>query len=272
MKVRNIFSVVLTQISTISLLGFAPSATNFAATVRAALPAFCHDTAPLCTEQIDRTNYEANYIGRDEPSLLHYSNTPGSGNSNVHRLSLPTGPRALPKQAGTPYAPGLAGQTVCVADLFCSPVVAQLGNPPASAAWHGITQATLSYPGYNFGPIFLAHVGTPEGWAFYDVNLGDRISVQWAGGGMSDYSVVSIRRYKLVDDSHMQDVSTGSTLTNMQIYALNQSAPYLSLETCIPSPDPMQGTGGRQALDVSNWGRMFIQAEPLSEPEPVPTS
>ena len=166
-------------------------------------------------------------------------------------------------KTSAPYTPGRSGQTVCVAALFCSPVVAQLGNPPASAAWYGITQATLSYPGYSFGPIFLAHVGTPEGWALYNVNLGDRVSVQWADGGVSAYRVVSIRRYKLVDGSHMQDVSTGLTMTNMQVYALNQSNPYLSLETCIPSPEPVQGTGG-QTVDVSNWGRMFIRAEPVS--------
>jgi hypothetical protein len=212
MKARNIFSVILTSIFTISLLGFTPSAVYIAAAAPAA----------------------------------------STGTS-------------------APYSPRRTGQTVCVAALFCSPVVAQLGNPPASAAWQGITQATLSYPGYNFGPIFLAHVGTPEGWAFYDISLGDRISVQWADGGLSDYTVVSIRRYKLIDGGHMQDLSTGRTLTNLQVYALNQSDPYLSLETCIPSPEPMQGKVG-QTVDVSNWGRMFIQAAPVSEPEPVSAS
>ncbi len=165
--------------------------------------------------------------------------------------------------AGAPYVPGRVGQTVCVAELFCAQVVAQLGNPPGTAAWQGITQATLTYAGYGFGPIFLAHVGTPEGWAFYDVKVGDRISVLWTDGGMSAYSVVSIRRYKLMGNGRMQDISTGRTKTNLQVYSLNQSDPNLSLETCIPNPEPAEGRGD-QSLGTSTWGRMFIQAEAVS--------
>jgi hypothetical protein len=46
-------------------------------------------------------NYEGNYVGHDEPSLLYYSNTAGSGNSNLYKLTLPQDPPTLPKQDGT---------------------------------------------------------------------------------------------------------------------------------------------------------------------------
>src|SRR6266567_2348326 len=40
------------------------------------------------------------YVGHDEPSLLFYSNTPGSGNQMTYQLTLPTDPSTLPTQGG----------------------------------------------------------------------------------------------------------------------------------------------------------------------------
>jgi hypothetical protein len=61
----------------------------------------CEENAPLCTEVVNPLNYEGKYTGADEPSLLFYSNVPGSGNSNVYVLTLPKDPPILPKQDGT---------------------------------------------------------------------------------------------------------------------------------------------------------------------------
>ncbi len=61
----------------------------------------CQDNAPLCTEVADVLNYEGQYTGHDEPSLLFYSATSGSGNSNVYRLTLPKDPPIRPRQDGT---------------------------------------------------------------------------------------------------------------------------------------------------------------------------
>lgn len=41
------------------------------------------------------------YVGHDEPSLLFYSNRPGSGNNSSYHLKLPTEPLAQPDAAGT---------------------------------------------------------------------------------------------------------------------------------------------------------------------------
>ena len=41
------------------------------------------------------------YIGHDEPSALFYSNRPGSGNSNVYQVTLPTDPKDQPSQDGS---------------------------------------------------------------------------------------------------------------------------------------------------------------------------
>ena len=55
----------------------------------------------LCTEPADSIGYGGEYTGHDEPSLLFYSDTPGSGNSNLYHVQLPTDPKVLPNQAGT---------------------------------------------------------------------------------------------------------------------------------------------------------------------------
>ena len=61
----------------------------------------CDANGPLCAEPAEVYNYESDYIGHDEPSVLFYSNTPGSGNSTLYRLSLPVEPPTLPKQDGS---------------------------------------------------------------------------------------------------------------------------------------------------------------------------
>jgi hypothetical protein len=62
----------------------------------------CDDSnSGLCTELVDRTNYEGKYIGHDEPSVLFYSNHPGAGNFNFYKLKLPKDPVTPPSQDGT---------------------------------------------------------------------------------------------------------------------------------------------------------------------------
>ena len=63
--------------------------------------ASCDDNGPACTEIADPLNYENQYTGHDEPSLLFYSDQPGSGNSNLYHLTLPKDPPIRPRQDGT---------------------------------------------------------------------------------------------------------------------------------------------------------------------------
>jgi hypothetical protein len=58
---------------------------------------FCSRWPVLCTEITHSGSY---YSGHDEPSLLFYSNTPGSGNSSVYNVRLPKDPPTLPAQNG----------------------------------------------------------------------------------------------------------------------------------------------------------------------------
>ena len=63
----------------------------FTGSARATVPE-CDEPTALCTEPVDSIGYEGEYTGHDEPSLLFYSDTPGSGNSNLYRLKVPSDP------------------------------------------------------------------------------------------------------------------------------------------------------------------------------------
>jgi hypothetical protein len=61
---------------------------------------YCDTYEYLCAE--NHYNYlDGQRIGHDEPALLFYSSTRGSGNSAIYNLTLPKDPPRLPKQNGT---------------------------------------------------------------------------------------------------------------------------------------------------------------------------
>jgi hypothetical protein len=53
---------------------------------------FCQTHPSLCTELLNPYDYEGNYTGHDEPSVLFYSEKSGSGNSSVYFITLPQDP------------------------------------------------------------------------------------------------------------------------------------------------------------------------------------
>ena len=61
----------------------------------------CELDGSLCTETEDSIGYWGAYTGHDEPSLLFYSNVPGSGNNMTYHLKLPADPPTPPNQLAT---------------------------------------------------------------------------------------------------------------------------------------------------------------------------
>src|SRR5229473_3421249 len=57
--------------------------------------------SPLCTEVDNYHSAFGYYVGHDEPSLLFYSSTPGSGNNDLYTLDLPNDPPTTPVQDGS---------------------------------------------------------------------------------------------------------------------------------------------------------------------------
>ncbi len=101
MKFKKVFGWLSSLAILLSMVGFTPFTTQAASVNPLTGRSFCDDNAPLCTETSNVLNYEGNYTGHDEPSVLFYSDTAGSGNSNVYQLTLPKDPPTLPKQDGT---------------------------------------------------------------------------------------------------------------------------------------------------------------------------
>src|SRR5262249_19566876 len=54
----------------------------------------CAGAHMMCTEVYDSESVfgEGNYVGHDEPSVLFYSNQPGSGNQMAYNVTIPTDP------------------------------------------------------------------------------------------------------------------------------------------------------------------------------------
>src|SRR3974377_2198921 len=81
----------------LAALGYA----NSRVAARSALHSAWGERGSLCAEPVDAIGYNGGYTGHDEPSLLFYSDTRGSGNRMTYTLRLPSDPPTPPSQDGT---------------------------------------------------------------------------------------------------------------------------------------------------------------------------
>jgi hypothetical protein len=126
----------------------------------------------LCAETADSIGYGGEYTGHDEPSLLFYSNTAGSGNSNLYRMRLPTDPKVLPNQSGTAgtwnfqlHPAFWVGMALC--DNQSAPEFTHAPCTPNSDTniFDGSDPAGPDYIGKHPGTAFLELQFYPPGWA-----------------------------------------------------------------------------------------------------------
>jgi len=132
----------------------------------------CGDNLAICAEAADSVGYEGRYTGHDEPSLLFYSNTAGSGNSNLYHLQLPTDPVPVPKQDGSGStwnfqlrATFWLGMALC--DNQSGPEFTHAPCTPDSDTnvFDGTNPAGPDYIGRHPGTAFLELQFYPPGWA-----------------------------------------------------------------------------------------------------------
>jgi hypothetical protein len=159
-----------------------------ASSVRAANPyahALCQQNSPLCTEVADSLNVNGYYTGHDEPSLLFYSSTSGSGNNNVYYLQLPQDPPTLPKQDGTggtfnfqlhpafwfgmalcddQSAPNPGGSSVAGRTIHCKP------DSDDNIYENGST-SSAHYIGKHPGTAFMEMQFYPPGWVSWPAGV-----------------------------------------------------------------------------------------------------
>jgi hypothetical protein len=143
----------------------------FAGSAKAVMP-HCDEPYALCAEPVDSIGYGGEYTGHDEPSLLFYSNQPGSGNSNLYHVRIPSEPKVLPNQAGTGgtwnfqlHPAFWLGMALC--DNESAP---EFTHAPCAAdsdanIFDGTDPAAPDYIGKHPGTAFLEVQFYPPGWA-----------------------------------------------------------------------------------------------------------
>ncbi len=132
----------------------------------------CSEPYALCAEPADSIGYGGEYTGHDEPSLLFYSNTAGSGNSSLYNMQLPSDPKVLPNQAGTAgtwnfqlHPAFWLGMALC--DNQSAPEFTHDACVPDSDTniFDGTDPNAADYIGHHPGTAFLEVQFYPPGWA-----------------------------------------------------------------------------------------------------------
>ncbi|HYY81117.1 MAG TPA: hypothetical protein VFD04_18340 [Actinomycetes bacterium] len=135
----------------------------------------CNEGDPLCAEVADAIGYEGRYTGHDEPSLLFYSNRPGSGNDSSYRLVVPQDPPTLPTQDGTGgtfnFQDRIAfwiGMDLC--DNQSAPEFTHAPCTPNSDSniFDGADPTKPDYIGFHPGTAFLELQFYPPGWVSFE--------------------------------------------------------------------------------------------------------
>lgn len=130
----------------------------------------CSEGSPICAETVDALGYEGEYTGHDEPSLLFYSDTPGSGSNQQYRLVIPQEPPTLPTQDGTGgtynFQNHIAfwfGMDLC--DTQSAPEFTDQCTPVSDDnIFDGADPKQDDYIGFHPGTAFLELQFYPPGW------------------------------------------------------------------------------------------------------------
>ncbi len=130
----------------------------------------CDEGSPYCTEVAENIGYDGEYIGHDEPSLLFYSDVPGSGNNSIYRFKLPKEPPTLPTQDGTGGTYNFQlhpafwfGMALCDSESF--PEFTHECNPNSDTnIFDSSDPNAADYIGKHPGTAFLEVQFYPPGW------------------------------------------------------------------------------------------------------------
>jgi hypothetical protein len=138
----------------------------------------CDQNGPLCTEVYDSLDY--GYTGHDEPSLLFYSGTAGSGNNMVYTLTLPTDPPTRPTQSGTGGTYNFQlhpafwfGMAMCDDESAPNPGPTAIPCTPNSDAniYTSSDGTSASYIGRHPGGAYMEMQFYPPGWVLWPAGV-----------------------------------------------------------------------------------------------------
>jgi hypothetical protein len=169
--------------------------------------AFCEQNALTCTELNQPI---AGYTGHDEPSVLFYSNTPGSGNNNTYTLHLPKDPPTSPAQDGTG---GTANFQLHPAFWFGMAMCDDQSAPNPGGSSFGATVPCTPDSNSNIftsnDPTSSNYIGLHPGTAFMEMQFYPPGWVPWPAGNScaADQWCAALNI-----DSLSQNENTGQTL------------------------------------------------------------
>jgi hypothetical protein len=140
-------------------------------------PLNCDENSALCTERYDPITYNGKYTGHDEPSLLFYSNVPGSGNSSIYRLTIPSEPPTPPNQAGSGGTYNFQlhptfwfGMAMCDNQSAPNPSSTPCTPNSDSNIFENLNPTASDYIGNHPGTAFMEMQFYPPGWVLWPFN------------------------------------------------------------------------------------------------------
>jgi hypothetical protein len=168
---------------------------------------FCEQDATTCTELNQPVK---NYTGHDEPSVLFYSDTAGSGNDNTYTLRLPTDPPMLPRQDGSG---GTFNFQLHPAFWFGMAMCDDQSAPNPGGSSFGATVPCTPNSDTNIfnssDPTSASYIGLHPGTAFMEMQFYPPGWVKWpAGNGCSP----TLWCAALNIDSLSENLNTGGSL------------------------------------------------------------
>jgi hypothetical protein len=168
---RAVVRVLLTAAAAAAALGAG------AVSASAALRPNCDDLSFTCADLASHVNYEGEYTGHDEPSLLFYSGRRGSGNDNTYRVTLPRDPAAQPVQDGSGSTWNFQlrptfwfGMALC--DSESAPEFTKTCTPDSDSNIKDSTDpSSADFIGRHSGTAFMEMQFYPPGWASWPAGV-----------------------------------------------------------------------------------------------------
>jgi hypothetical protein len=221
----------------------------------------CAEGSPICAEASDALGYQGEYTGHDEPSLLFYSDTPGSGNNQQYRLTLPQEPPTLPTQDGTggtyTFQDRIAfwlGMDLC--DNQSAPEFTHDPCTPDSDTniFDGADPTQPDYIGHHPGTAFLELQFYPPGWVPW-LNAISCDATQWCAA----MAIFSFNRDQNTGvDNNADCLNTVGIEPANFAFITTSGVPHappapldLTLESFTPDPEQYLFMGWGDNLDIS---------------------
>jgi hypothetical protein len=131
----------------------------------------CSRGSPLCPDINDPADSFGRYVGHDEPSVLFYSNEPGSGNSTRYQLRLPEEPPVQPTNDGTGgtfnfqlHPAFWVGMALCDTESAPNPGTRACQPSTDANIFDGSDPKAADYIGNHPGTAFVEVQFYPPGW------------------------------------------------------------------------------------------------------------